>query len=91
MVTISHYLRNDFPLPIEEYRELMPDIPLYGSIEVEWDRRRYRQIARRLWKDGVDGLLLFNFFTHRESGRQPFFELLSEIGLPDTIELSDDE
>lgn len=85
LITVSHYLRNDFRLPISQYRKLMPDIPLYGSIEVDRDPEVFRRIARELWQDGVDGVLLFNFFTSREAGREPLFELLNELGDPDKI------
>jgi hypothetical protein len=85
-IVVSHYLRNDFPLPIAEYRKLLPkSMPIYGSIEVERKKDDYRIIARKLWKDGADGILLFNFFTGRESGKQPPFELLDELGDPSTV------
>ena len=85
-LVVSHYLRNDFALPIGEFRKLMPaSMPLYASIEVEPKKENYRNIARQLWKDGADGILLFNFFTGRENGKQPPFELLDELGDPKTI------
>jgi hypothetical protein len=85
-LVVSHYLRNDFALPIDEFRELMPaSMPLYGSIEVEPKKDRYREIAKQLWDDGADGILLFNFFTGRENGKNPPFELLDELGNPKTI------
>jgi len=83
IVVVSHYLRNDFPLPISEYRNMLPDdIPIYASIEFERDPDVYRDIARRLWADGVDGLMLFNFPAAREGGRKPPFQLLNELGDP---------
>lgn len=82
-VTVSHYLRNDFPLPVAEYRRLLPDgFPLYASIEVEPGPERYRQIAAELWAAGVDGLMLFNFFTWREGGNEPPFGVIGELGRP---------
>jgi hypothetical protein len=85
-LVVSHYLRNDFPLPIAEFRRQVPDtMPLYGSIEVEPQQDTYRTIARQLWDDGVDGILLFNFFTGREASKDPPFELLDELGDPATI------
>ena len=85
-LVISHYLRNDFALPVQEFRKLMPaSMPLYASIEVEPYPDNYRNIARQLWQDGTDGILLFNFFTGRENGREPPFELLNELGDPNTI------
>ena len=86
-LVVSHYLRNDFPLPMGEFRKLMPkSMPLYGSIEVEPKKENFRKIARQLWDDGADGILLFNFFTGRENGKQPPFELLDELGDPKTIQ-----
>lgn len=86
-VVVSHYLRNDFALPIAEFRSRLPaDLPIYGSIEVERDVDAYRRIGRRLYNDGVDGILLFNFFTTREGGTEPPFSLLHELGDPATIQ-----
>ena len=87
-LVVSHYLRNDFRLPIEEFRKKVPaTMPLYGSIEVEPRKDRYREIAGQLWKDGADGILLFNFFTTRENRGEPPFELLNELGDPGTIQV----
>lgn len=85
-IVVSHYLRNDYPLPINEFRDRLPDdVPVYGSIEVEAERDDYRRIAAQLWADGADGILLFNFFTCREGGKEPPFDLLKELGDPHTI------
>jgi hypothetical protein len=86
-LVVSHYLRNDFTLPIGEFRKMVPQsMPLYGSIEVESKIDNYRNIARRLWEDGADGILLFNFFTDRHRfGKEPPFDLLDELGDPSTI------
>ncbi len=85
-VEVSHYLRNDFPLPIQEYRELMPaELPIYASVEVEKDSDRYRRIARQLYDDGVDGLMMFNYFTRREAGVEPDFTLFNELSDPASI------
>ncbi len=82
-IEVSHYLRNDFPLPIKEYRELMPEqLPIYASIEVEKEADRYRNIARQLYGDGVDGLMMFNYFTRREAGQEPDFTLFEELSDP---------
>lgn len=89
-VVASHYLHNNFPLPIAEYREQLPsDMPLYGSIEVEQESDDYRRIARRLWDDGVDGILMFNFFTCRQRGVEPEFALLKELGDPEALKSSE--
>jgi hypothetical protein len=45
----------------------------------------FRNEARQLWADGIDGIYLFNFFTCRENGREPEFSLLKELGDPKTI------
>ena len=82
----SHYLHNNFPLPIGDYRKLLPrDTPLYASIEVEPRADNYRRIAKRLWEDGVDGIMMFNFFTCRQRGVEPEFGLLQELGDPRKI------
>lgn len=54
-------------------------MPLYASIEVEQEADRYLPIARQLWRDGADGIMLFNFFTWRESGREPPFEVIPKL------------
>jgi hypothetical protein len=85
-VVVSHYLRNDFPLPVADYRGLFPPtLPVYASIEIAPDATTYREIARQLWRDGADGIYLFNFFTTRERGKEPPFELLRELGSPERI------
>lgn len=91
-LVVSHYLRNDFPLPIADFRRQLPDtMPLYGSIEVESKRETYRDIASTLWQDGADGILMFNFFTGRENGKQPPFDLFHELGDPATIKANHPE
>lgn len=80
-VIISHYLHNNFDLPVAEYRALFPDtVPIYASIEVEKAPESYRTIAKKLWRDGVDGIMMFNFFTCRENEVEPDFAVLSELG-----------
>ena len=85
-IVVSHYLRNDFTLPINKYQEFVPPtIPIYASIEVEPDPETYRQIAAKLWEQGIDGIYLFNFFTSRQRGKEPPFELLNELGNPEAF------
>jgi len=85
-LVVSHYLRNDFALPIGEFRKQVPaSFPLYGSIEVEPKLDKYRDIARQLYDEGADGILLFNFFTTRENRGEPPFDLLNELGDSVTI------
>jgi hypothetical protein len=86
IVIVSHYLRNDYPLPVDEFRELMHEgIPIYTSIEFERDPEVYRSIARQLWEDGTDGIMLFNFAAAREGEREPPFYLLDELGDPEKL------
>ena len=80
-VMVSHYLRNEYPLPLAQYRPLLPaNMPMYASIEYEGEADRYREIGRELWRDGADGVSMFNFFAAREGSRQPPFDVLHEIG-----------
>ncbi len=82
-VTVSHYLRNDYPLPIADYRRLLPEsMPIYASIEVEPTEARYVELASNLWKAGADGLMVFNFFTTLERGEAPPFPILAKIAAP---------
>ena len=41
-----------------------------------------RGMVIRGWDEGVDGLMMFNFFTWREGGREPPFWILNELGDP---------
>ncbi len=85
-IEVSHYLRNDFPLPIKEYRKLMPDhLPIYASIEVEKKNETYYRIAGQLYNEGVDGLMMFNYFTRREGGKEPDFSLFKELSDPTKV------
>jgi hypothetical protein len=89
-LVVSHYLRNDFPLPLAEFRRRIPaDMPLYGSIEYEPQADSYRRIARQLYQGGADGVMMFNFVAARESGKGPPFEVLSELHDPREIRLQD--
>jgi hypothetical protein len=76
-VTVSHYLRNEFTLPVREYRSLFPDnLPIYASIEYAPDAETYRGLARDLWAEEPDGIMLFNFFA----GNPPPYDVIDEIG-----------
>jgi hypothetical protein len=75
-VTVSHYLRNEFTLPVREYRTLFPaDLPIYASIEYAPDANTYRAVARDLWEEKPDGIMLFNFFA----GNPPPYDVIDEI------------
>lgn len=79
-LTVSHYLRNDFPLNLKPFRDAVPaTMPLYASIEVEPDPETYRIIARHLKSEGADGISMFNFFTRREGGKEPPFDVLPDL------------
>ena len=85
-VTVSHYLRNDFPLPIEEFRQRMPaDLPIYASVEVEREAESFRRIAKELYESGADGLMMFNYFTWREGSKEPDFSLFKELSDPQEL------
>jgi hypothetical protein len=85
-IEVSHYLRNDFPLPIEEYRDILPGhLPIYASIEVEKQNDSYRRIARELYEEGADGLMMYNYFTRREGGKEPDFSLFRELSDPNRL------
>lgn len=82
-VTVSHYLHNNYQLPVAEYRKLLPEkFPLYASVEVEPSMDNYRKIAYPLWQQNVDGICLFNFFTSREGRVEPPFGSIKQIGFP---------
>jgi hypothetical protein len=72
-LTVSEFLFTRYDLPVRPWRELIREVPIYGSIECcETGTRegymtpeRYRRAARHLWQDGADGVYLFNFFAPR--------------------------
>lgn len=48
----------------------------------------YRRASHHLWKDGADGIYLFNFFCPRDEGDKAFeppFEVLTELGAPTNL------
>ena len=86
MLVVSHYLRNDYALPVQVFRAAVPaTFPIYASIEVEPTPARYREIAHALWAQEPDGIMLFNFFTSREAGKEPPFHLIAELGNPEKL------
>ncbi len=95
-LTVSEFLFVRYDLPIRPWKKLIPQVPIYGSIEcAEGGKReqrltaaKYRRAARHLWADGADGIYLFNFFTTREWGQEAFeppFEVLQDLGDPKMI------
>lgn len=100
-LTIAEFLYIRHELPVKPWRSRIHGIPLYASIEA-WtpdpkggDEKghptpdEYRREALHLWKEGVDGIYLFNFFTPREDGpraTEPAFFLLKDLGDPKRLE-----
>jgi hypothetical protein len=79
-LVVSHYLRNDFPLKLKPFRDAIPPaMPLYASIEVEPEPNTYFEIAKHLKSEDADGIALFNFFTGRENGKTPPFNVLPDL------------
>jgi sugar lactone lactonase YvrE len=99
-VTVSEFLHERYDLPLAEWKQAIPQVPVYGGIECTEGREaaqylpaaNYRRAARRLWSEGADGVYLFNFFTTREYGAEawePPFEVLDQLGSVDTIEAAE--
>jgi len=85
-LSVSEFLYEKGTLPIESWKALITKVPVYGGIEavmpggVYLTPEQYRLAARNLWEKGADGIYLFNFFTPRESGNEPPFEVLKDLG-----------
>lgn len=99
-LTVSEFLFVRYDLPIKPWKQLVPNVPIYGGIECAEGPRldqcltpeKYRRAARHLWADGADGIYLFNFFTTREHGKDAFeppFEVLRELGDPARLRAAD--
>jgi len=95
-LTVSERMEVRYDLPIKPWKERIPNIPIYGGIEsvagpaIEdyLTADEYRRAARHLWKDGADGIYLFNFIMYRENGSQslePPFEVLGQLGDPSSL------
>ena len=96
-LTVSEFLYVRYDLPIAPWKELIKEIPIYGSIECTegpalsqcLTPEKYRRAAKHLWVDGADGIYLFNFFTTREwedKSFEPPFEVLKELGDPKRLQ-----
>ncbi len=89
-VTVSEFLFEKGDLPLAEWKQAIPTIPVYGGIECKKPGApknlaadEYRQAASNLIKAGSDGIYLFNFFTSREEGEnayEPPFQVLQDLG-----------
>ncbi|MDW8265352.1 MAG: hypothetical protein RMJ52_08465 [Gemmataceae bacterium] len=101
-MVLSKFLFNDnsklgvphLDLDLDAFREkLKRKVPIYAAIlHLESKGRAlspdgYRSLAAKLWKQGFDGIELFNFFMLRAGEKEelPLF-LLKEIGDPKTIQ-----
>ena len=93
-LTASHFLYGDPRLPVKEFKEALPGIPVYSCIEYDGKHEYgpppdyYRKAAASRWATGADGIYLFNFLCSREEGdkaSEPPFEVLRELGDPKTI------
>jgi hypothetical protein len=72
-VAVSEFLFERGDLPIDKWKQAIPNIPVYGGIECtrgggkkNLTADEYRGAATQLSKNGADGVYLFNFFTSRE-------------------------
>jgi hypothetical protein len=87
-LTISEFLYVRYDLPIAPWKKLITEVPIYGGIECierqskngNLTAQQYLRAARNRWKDGADGIYIFNFFTAREHNAEPPFEVLSKLG-----------
>ena len=88
-VTVSEWLHERGDLPVSEWKQAVPTVPVYFGIECAWPRSKreemgrtylsaadYRRAADTLIKGGADGVYLFNFFC----GPKPPFEVLRDLG-----------
>jgi uncharacterized lipoprotein YddW (UPF0748 family) len=89
-VVVSEFLFERGDLPIPQWKQAIPTVPVYGGIECtrgggqkNLSAEEYRRAAAQLLKQGADGVYLFNFFTSREGGAnayEPPYEVLRELG-----------
>jgi len=90
-VTVSEFLRTRYDLPIKPWKEAIRNVPVYGGIECSVGAskdtyltpKRYLRAARNRWRDGADGIYLFNFDAPRLQGADawdPYFEVVRELG-----------
>jgi hypothetical protein len=88
-LTVSEMLFVRFDLLVKPWKELIKQVPVYASIECceghkpedRMTAEKYRRAARHLWKDGADGIYLFNFDANRRDFHvDPPYEVLRELG-----------
>ena len=88
-VAVSEFLFERGDLPIGQWKQAIPIVPVYGGIECtkgggqkNLTADEYRRASLALKKAGADGTYLFNFFTSREEGEQayePPFAVLRDL------------
>ena len=79
-LTISPYSGTQYDLPVKPWKERIKTVPIYGCADSAGSAANYRLAAEHFWKDGADGIYLFNFFCPREGFVEPPFEVLKELG-----------
>lgn len=93
-VAVSEFLHERGDLPVAQWKQAIPSVPIYGGIECtktgaqkNLSADEYRHAATQLLKSGADGIYLFNFFTSREGGAnayEPPFAVLRDLGTAGT-------
>lgn len=88
-VAVSEFLFERGDLPIEQWKQTITAVPVYGGIECtkasgqdNLTAAEYQHAAEQLIQKGADGVYLFNFFTSREKGEnayEPPFGVLDEL------------
>ncbi len=88
-VAVSEFLFERGDLPIDQWKQAITTVPVYGGIECtrgggqkNITADEYRAAATQLLKKKSDGIYLFNFFTSREEGEkayEPPFEVLRDL------------
>ncbi len=99
-VTVSEFLHEKYNLSLAEWKQAIPQVPVYGGIECTegpaaaqyLPAAKYRLAALRLWDQGADGIYLFNFFTTREHDAEawePPFEVLAQLGSLEALKVAE--
>lgn len=88
-VAVSEFLFERGDLPIDQWKQAITIVPIYGGIECtrgggqqNLTADEYRTAATQLLKKKADGIYLFNFFTSREEGEkayEPPFEVRRDL------------
>lgn len=95
-VAVSEFLFERGDLPIDQWKQAITTVPVYGGIECtkgsgqkNLTADEYGDAATQLMKAGADGVYLFNFFTSREGGKsayEPPFEVLRDLAAKEESE-----